>query len=183
MAAFSSTFLPGKYLVEWFPILRYLPSFMPGGRFKRDAGESYPLANRMRDVPWEAATAALVSFCGAAFSIRLTSGSGLARGTWSAINGKRAPRTYFRSRPRSGSRARGALQERRCRSLHRCVPLLCSRRVLSHEQLSGGADTVRQLPQCSQDCQLIVPVPDALYLAKSLRRNGILPRGAEARPG
>ena len=61
METFSLAFLPGKYLVEAFPILRYLPSFMPGAGFKREAAEWYPIVRRMRDVPWEAAMTALVS--------------------------------------------------------------------------------------------------------------------------
>lgn len=61
LVIFSQTFLPGKYLVEIFPILRYLPSFMPGAGFKREAAAWYPLVRRMRDVPWEAAITAMVS--------------------------------------------------------------------------------------------------------------------------
>ncbi|TBU42981.1 cytochrome P450 [Dichomitus squalens] len=59
LAIFSQAFLPGKYLVESFPILRYLPSFMPGADFKREAAKWYPVVREMRDLPWEAATTAL----------------------------------------------------------------------------------------------------------------------------
>ncbi|TBU42978.1 cytochrome P450 [Dichomitus squalens] len=59
MATFSLAFLPGKYLVEPFPILRFLPSFMPGAGFKREAAEWYPIVRKMRDLPWEAAMSAL----------------------------------------------------------------------------------------------------------------------------
>lgn len=61
METFSLAFLPGKYLVETLPILRHLPSFLPGAGFKREAAEWYPLVQRMLNVPWEAAMAALVS--------------------------------------------------------------------------------------------------------------------------
>ncbi|EJF55960.1 cytochrome P450 [Dichomitus squalens LYAD-421 SS1] len=59
MAAFAVTFLPGKYLVELVPILRYLPSCIPGGHFKREAAEWSPIVRKMREVPWNAAMTAL----------------------------------------------------------------------------------------------------------------------------
>ena len=33
---FSGALVPGKYLVESFPILRYIPSWFPGARFQRE---------------------------------------------------------------------------------------------------------------------------------------------------
>ncbi|KAI0745142.1 cytochrome P450 [Earliella scabrosa] len=58
MHKFSLTFVPGKFLVETFPILRFLPSWAPGATFKRRAAEWYPSVRRMCDVPWNAAMAA-----------------------------------------------------------------------------------------------------------------------------
>ena len=60
MQNFSKMFQPGKHLVESFPILRFLPSFFPGGQFKRDAAEGYPVVRAMRDVPWAASKTAMV---------------------------------------------------------------------------------------------------------------------------
>lgn len=63
MAIFSLAFVPGKYLAESFPILRFLPSFFPGAQFKRDAAEWYPIVRRMCDVPWQAALTAIREGC------------------------------------------------------------------------------------------------------------------------
>lgn len=57
---FSLTFLPGKFMVENFPILRFVPSWFPGATFKRQAAEWYPIARRMCDIPWDAALSAWV---------------------------------------------------------------------------------------------------------------------------
>ena len=61
METFSQLFVPGKYLVESFPIMRYLPYPLPGTQFKRDAADCYSIVRKMRDAPWEAAMNALVS--------------------------------------------------------------------------------------------------------------------------
>lgn len=63
MATFNRTFLPGKYLVESFPVLRFLPSFFPGTQFRRDAAEMLPIVLRMRDTPWAAVREAVRSGC------------------------------------------------------------------------------------------------------------------------
>ncbi|KAI0753238.1 cytochrome P450 [Daedaleopsis nitida] len=55
MNKFNLTFLPGKFLVDSFPSMRHIPSFLPGGGFKRWAARWYPTVRRMRDVPWDAA--------------------------------------------------------------------------------------------------------------------------------
>ncbi|KAJ7840998.1 cytochrome P450, partial [Mycena leptocephala] len=47
----SNAGVPGKYLVDSLPILKYVPSWMPGARFKRDAKEWRELASRLADVP------------------------------------------------------------------------------------------------------------------------------------
>ncbi|EIW55506.1 CyP450 monooxygenase [Trametes versicolor FP-101664 SS1] len=59
LAAFSSLLVPGKYLVELFPILRFLPRWLPGVRFKRDAAEARVVVHRLRDTPWERTLAAM----------------------------------------------------------------------------------------------------------------------------
>ena len=40
MTIFSEAFAPGRYLVETFPILRFVPSWMPGAGFKRLAARA-----------------------------------------------------------------------------------------------------------------------------------------------
>ena len=70
MEKFSIIFVPGKYLVETFPILRFLPSWFPGARFKRQAAEWFPLVRKMRDVPWDAAVTAMVGIVPRVTSVR-----------------------------------------------------------------------------------------------------------------
>ncbi len=60
MATFAAVFVPGKYLVETFPILRFLPSWLPGARFKREGKEWTQIVRRLRDTPWNATVAAMV---------------------------------------------------------------------------------------------------------------------------
>lgn len=36
-ATFSNIIVPGRYMVELLPSLSFLPSWLPGARFKRDA--------------------------------------------------------------------------------------------------------------------------------------------------
>jgi len=51
----SSAVVPGKYMVEYFPFLRYLPEWMPGGRFKKEAREVRKVADNMLEMPFKAA--------------------------------------------------------------------------------------------------------------------------------
>ncbi|KAI0777244.1 CyP450 monooxygenase [Trametes elegans] len=52
LAAFTVLLVPGKYLVELFPVLRHLPSWLPGVRFKKDADWGRAAARRLREIPW-----------------------------------------------------------------------------------------------------------------------------------
>ncbi|KAI8994065.1 cytochrome P450 [Trametes punicea] len=56
---FNAAFIPGKYLVETFPILRFLPSWLPGAKFKREGKAWTPIVHRLRDVPWARTLAAI----------------------------------------------------------------------------------------------------------------------------
>ncbi|KAJ7259512.1 cytochrome P450 [Mycena haematopus] len=47
------SFFPGAVAVNTFPILRYLPSWMPGAGFKRFAAECCQSTKEMREVPFE----------------------------------------------------------------------------------------------------------------------------------
>ncbi|KAF7346382.1 O-methylsterigmatocystin oxidoreductase [Mycena sanguinolenta] len=49
----SESVFPGATAVNTFPILRYLPSWMPGAGFQRFAAESRQLTNEMREVPFD----------------------------------------------------------------------------------------------------------------------------------
>ncbi|EIW53604.1 CyP450 monooxygenase [Trametes versicolor FP-101664 SS1] len=59
MQTFSDAFVPGKYLVETFPLLRFLPSWFPGTKFKREGTAWTSVVNRLRDTPWDATVAAM----------------------------------------------------------------------------------------------------------------------------
>ena len=60
LAVFAAALVPGKYLVETFPSLRFLPAWMPGAGFKRDGAFSKKVVGRFLDVPWRAAMDAMV---------------------------------------------------------------------------------------------------------------------------
>ncbi|KAJ7259499.1 cytochrome P450 [Mycena haematopus] len=49
----AESFFPGAVAVNTFPILRYLPSWMPGAGFKRFAAECRQLTNEMREVQFD----------------------------------------------------------------------------------------------------------------------------------
>ncbi|KAF7374565.1 O-methylsterigmatocystin oxidoreductase [Mycena sanguinolenta] len=49
---FSDSFFPGAVAVNTFPILRYLPSWMPGANFQRFAAECRQLIEEMREAPF-----------------------------------------------------------------------------------------------------------------------------------
>ncbi|KAJ6508704.1 cytochrome P450 [Mycena sanguinolenta] len=53
MKKLSDSFFPGAMVVNAFPILRYLPSWMPGAGFQRYAAECRQLTKEMREVPFE----------------------------------------------------------------------------------------------------------------------------------
>ncbi|KAL7281056.1 hypothetical protein ACG7TL_004358 [Trametes sanguinea] len=55
LESFHRAFKFGKYLVETFPILRFLPSWFPGAKFQREAKVWKPRVHKLRDVPWEQA--------------------------------------------------------------------------------------------------------------------------------
>ena len=47
--------VPGRYLVEAIPVLRHVPSWFPGAKFKLDAAGWKDAVEMMRDVPFQAA--------------------------------------------------------------------------------------------------------------------------------
>lgn len=50
---------PGAYFVDVFPILKYVPSWFPGGRFKSEAVELSYIAEQFRSAPFDEAVANL----------------------------------------------------------------------------------------------------------------------------
>ncbi|KAF7374507.1 O-methylsterigmatocystin oxidoreductase [Mycena sanguinolenta] len=52
MKRLSDSFFPGAVAVNTFPILRYLPSWMPGAGFQRFAAECRHLIKEMREAPF-----------------------------------------------------------------------------------------------------------------------------------
>ncbi|KAJ7307801.1 cytochrome P450 [Mycena albidolilacea] len=52
LQSFSTASLPGKYLVNRFPILKHVPRWVPGARFKREAEEGRKLARGMYALPF-----------------------------------------------------------------------------------------------------------------------------------
>lgn len=61
VATFNEAFVPGAFLVETFPSLRHIPSWFPGGGFKRIAAEWKKIAHNMRDAPFEKTLEAMAS--------------------------------------------------------------------------------------------------------------------------
>lgn len=57
---FGKITIPGQYLVESIPLLRHVPSWLPGARFKRDALQWSEVVSASRDAPYDAAMDALV---------------------------------------------------------------------------------------------------------------------------
>ncbi len=53
LAIFTSVFVPGKFLVETFPVLRFVPAWMPGAQFKRDGKVWVKTAYKLVELPWK----------------------------------------------------------------------------------------------------------------------------------
>jgi hypothetical protein len=53
--------VPGAFLVDMIPLLKYVPEWMPGAGFQKKAREWGKLALTMVDIPFEAAKKLIVS--------------------------------------------------------------------------------------------------------------------------
>ncbi|KAI0328373.1 CyP450 monooxygenase [Cubamyces sp. BRFM 1775] len=53
VASFGAIAIPGRYWVDMFPILRFVPSWMPTAGFRRKAQAWKILNHKFRDLPWE----------------------------------------------------------------------------------------------------------------------------------
>ncbi|KAI0633841.1 cytochrome P450 [Trametes polyzona] len=52
LSLFNEISVPGKYMVETLPWLRFIPSWFPGAKFKRDSQAWKTIVHRFRDTPW-----------------------------------------------------------------------------------------------------------------------------------
>lgn len=53
VATLLESAIPGRYLVDIFPSLKYIPTWMPGAGFQQEAISVQPLAQEIKDVPAE----------------------------------------------------------------------------------------------------------------------------------
>ncbi|KAL0067942.1 hypothetical protein AAF712_005111 [Marasmius tenuissimus] len=53
MQGLSETSIPGTFLVDFFPALKYIPEWLPGGGFKKRARVWKKETYELRDQPWE----------------------------------------------------------------------------------------------------------------------------------
>ncbi|KAL0958978.1 hypothetical protein HGRIS_014291 [Hohenbuehelia grisea] len=58
-ATLNEATVPGTFLVDLFPLLKYVPSWMPGAWFKRHAAYAAQVNTIMAEKPWDAVKAAL----------------------------------------------------------------------------------------------------------------------------
>ena len=54
MYALSMAQIPGRFLIDFLPFLRYVPSWFPGASFKRFAEHYKPIVDKMIDRPFDA---------------------------------------------------------------------------------------------------------------------------------
>lgn len=52
--------VPGAFIAEFIPLLRYIPGYIPGGQARRFADEYGPAVQAMRDKPFDEVKAAAV---------------------------------------------------------------------------------------------------------------------------
>lgn len=75
MDGLGQSHIPGAHWVEYFPILRHLPLWFPGARFRRTAEKFRPYVEDMVQKPYDDVLHAAVSMP-PLFYRRLTEGSG-----------------------------------------------------------------------------------------------------------
>ena len=141
---FNAAFMPGKYLVETFPIMRCIPAWFPGAKFKREANGWRPSALRMRNVPWEAAMEAIVCTT-SLIGLIMCSISRVAQRYHYAFDGCRYEGPCY------GRRRRGDRQRLGCICLFRYSPdTLCIYLVLTLVQQVARIQCVHtRLPFCT----------------------------------
>ena len=58
---FAETTTPGRYLVDVFPILRFVPTWFPGAKFHKIIKSYHETLQNMADIPHEFVKARMVS--------------------------------------------------------------------------------------------------------------------------
>ena len=58
----SQSIIPGAYLVDLIPILKYIPEFVPGAGFQKQARIGRKLQEDFREQPYLASVEAIVQF-------------------------------------------------------------------------------------------------------------------------
>lgn len=61
MEGLAEALIPGRYWVDFIPLLKYVPSWMPGAKFQRVASRYKPFIVAMKEAPYQAAHDAWVS--------------------------------------------------------------------------------------------------------------------------
>ena len=58
----SVNVVPGVYLAEYFPLLRYIPTWFPGNSLRRSLEYYRPIVKEMRDRPFDKIRQDMVSY-------------------------------------------------------------------------------------------------------------------------
>lgn len=61
LESINETFVSGKYWVDFFPLLEYLPDWMPGMSFKRKCARWTEQVAAIKNMPYETARRSYVS--------------------------------------------------------------------------------------------------------------------------
>ncbi len=56
----SQTIVPGKFLVDYVPLLRYVPAWVPGAGFQAQFAEWRDASRKLKDVPYAQRNTAFV---------------------------------------------------------------------------------------------------------------------------
>ena len=56
----SQTIVPGKFLVDYVPLLRYVPGWFPGAGFQAQFAEWRDASRKLKDVPYDQRNTAFV---------------------------------------------------------------------------------------------------------------------------
>ena len=61
MEGLNKASVPGAYLIELIPFAKYIPSWFPGAKVKRDAEQTYPWVRMLMEKPYGEVKRAVVS--------------------------------------------------------------------------------------------------------------------------
>ena len=63
ISVFNAVLVPGAFMVETFPFLRYFPAWFPGARYKHNVAQWKRDVLNVLHVPWEVIKGMMVSMC------------------------------------------------------------------------------------------------------------------------